>query len=222
MTGGMVRGIDRLPLMRRSACIALIALCALSALPTGARAEPGVFARLYWSSWMTGQVQHSPADPQGLFRESDTLTGNIKAELEAIFLQRLGVSFSRQKMERAYVDPLAVCATPPCLINERAVHESLNLTLYAREVTHDQFNLFAGGGAGYVDYNYWINGASQSQGELFSNQSMGRWFAGFEYTFDRIGFRVEISRATAGKSVLGQSAELAETFRYLTLVIPLN
>ena len=142
--------------------------------------------------------------------------------LLAIFLQRLGVSFSRQKMERAYVDPLASCAAPPCVIAERALHESLNLTLYARQVTHDQFNLFAGGGAGYVDYDYRVNGVSQSPGELFSNLSLGRWFAGFEYTFDRIGFRVEISRATASKTLLDQSVDIAETFRYLSLVIPLN
>ena len=213
---------DRRPSMRLTTRFSLIAVCALLAIPAGARAEPSVFARLYWSSWMTGQVQQSPADPQGLFRESDGLTGNIKAELEAIFLQRLGVSFSRQKMEREFHDPMGVCASPPCLVNERAVHESLNLTLYARQVTHDQFNLFAGGGAGYVDYNYSIDGVSQSQGEVFSNMSLARWFAGFEYTFDRIGFRVEVSRATAGKSVLGQSADLSETFRYLTLVVPLN
>jgi hypothetical protein len=202
------------------ASLAALALCLLAA-PAYAQ-EPSVFVRLYWSSWMTGEVQHSPADPQGLFRQSDTLTGNIKSELEAIFLQHLGVSFSRQKMERHYTDPNAGCGTPPCVINEEAVHQSLNLTLYARQVAHDQFNLFAGGGAGYLDYNYGLNGVTQTQSEVYNNMSLARWFAGFEYTFQRIGFRVEVSRVTGNKAVLGQSADIAETFRYLTLVIPLN
>lgn len=209
--------------MRAHAFLLLLSLLGLALLAPSARAQdPSVLVRLYWSSWMTGEVQHSPADPLGMQREAHTLTGNIKSDAELIFLQRLGVSFSRQKMERKYFDLALTCANPPCRVDESAVHESLNLTLYGRRVTHDQFNLFAGGGAGYLDYNYAIDGIPQANGDVYSNMSLARWFAGFEYTFERIGFRVEVSRVTAGKSVPGQTADVAETFRYLTLVIPLN
>src|SRR3990172_5937052 len=115
------------PARAGAALLTLAAWAALCALPAGARAaEPDTYVRLYWSSWMTGQVQASPADPQGQMTDGATLTGNIKAELEAIFLQRVGLSFSRQKMERGYVDPGGACGAPPCFVTERALHESAN------------------------------------------------------------------------------------------------
>ena len=212
----------RLPCSLAAATALLLALAAGS---TPARAaDPDVLGRLYYSSWMTGRIQQSPADPQGQFADSNRVTGNIKSEIEAIFLQRVGLSYSRQRVERQFTDPagLTGCGTPPCRVQERALQQSLNLTLYGRAVTHNKFNLFAGGGAGTATYEFLLNEVPQTSGDLYNGLSLSRWFYGVEYTFDRIGFRLEVSNVSAHKTVLNQTARLDESFRYLTLVIPLN
>ena len=45
---------------------------------------------------------------------------------------------------------------------------------------------------------------------------------GFEYTYQRIGFRFEINRITASKTLQGETAEVEETLKSLTVFIPLN
>ncbi len=142
-----------------------------------------------------------------------------------IFLGHLGLSFSRRKLQRSFRDELGVspgCTAPPCEVSEEAVQQSLNATLYAFEMAHNQFNLFAGGGAGQVDYDLRVDGVKQSRGEVFDNLSLSRWFAGVEYSFERIGFRLEIGSSRAHKELVGQSAEIEERFRYFTVFIPLN
>lgn len=212
--------------MTSTAKTVLVALLLALALPWSARGqEPSVFVRLYYSSWMLGKVRVSPLDPQGALTETQRLTQNPKAELEAIFLGRFGISFSRQKLHRGFQDTAGVttgCATAPCVVEENAVHEAFNLTLYGRRVAHDQFNLFIGGGAGKVDYDFSSDGTRLDEAERHKEMSLSRWFAGVEYSFDRIGFRLEWSRARARKSFQDQQAELDETFQYLTVFIPLN
>lgn len=215
--------------MTLNARIALCVVSVLLALPWAAQGqEPDTFVRLYYSSWMDGEVEQSPADPQGRFTDGAALSENPQVGLEVIFLRRLGVSFARQKLLRGFQDAtgtVAGCAAPPCQIEEHALLQSVNLTLYGREVAHNQFNLFLGGGAGDLDYEYSVDGVRQTNGELYDNLSLSRWFLGIEYTFDRIGFRLEISQASASKSIPQASpatADVEGAFQYLTLVIPLN
>ena len=90
------------------------------------------------------------------------------------------------------------------------------------EVSHDQFNFFLGAGSGNGDYDYYLNGVRQDKMALFSNLATKRYFLGFEYTYQRIGFRFEINRITASKTFQGETAEVEETLNYLTVFIPLN
>jgi hypothetical protein len=204
---------------------ALLAAYTLAALPGLARAaDPGIPVRLYYSHWMDGHLKETPLDPQGQFSDLAPLHRNDKLELEAIFWQHAGLSYSRQRVEREFVVPstLLPCGAPNCAVRELSVQQSLNLTLYARAVDHNQLNLFAGGGAGKADYDQSINDVAKSGGGLFEGMALTRWFYGVDVTFQRIGFRVEVSNARASKSAPGQSVRLDETFRYLTLIIPLN
>lgn len=219
------RCLDRPP--RWTAAAALLAvtavLCAWAA-PAAAR-EPDTFGRFYYSSWMTGRVPHSPADPTGAYNAGEPLAQNPRTELEVIFLRRLGLSYSRQKLQRAFDGaPADVpgCLVAGCKVNEESVEQSFNLTLYGRQVAHDSFNLFLGGGSGYLNYKYTVDGVEQTQGDLYHGMALSRWFWGFEYTFQRMGFRVDFSRMTASKSLPGQRAELAENRTQLSFIIPLN
>ncbi|HKJ00594.1 MAG TPA: hypothetical protein VKB51_19145 [bacterium] len=208
----------------RLVLLAVLALGTLPAWPGTAHADDPVFVRLYYSSWMTGRVDRSPADPTGAF-SNEMLTQNPDVGVEAIFMRRLGLSFTRQKLLRDFSDPagsVAGCAAAPCQVSENGVQQAVNLTLYGRPVQHDQFNLFAGGGAGSLDYGYRTDGTAYPGGDLFKSLSLSRWFFGLEYTYDRIGFRIEISHASASQTIAGQKAELGAAYRYLTLVIPLN
>jgi hypothetical protein len=216
--------------MRHCASFLLLSLLLGSGLlpalgPRAAHAETDPRVRLYWSSWMTGQIAGSPADPAGSFTGSEELGQNIAAGLEAIFLNRVGVSYSRMRLQRDFSDAagaVAGCATPPCQISERGLEQSLNLTLYAWDTRGNGFNAFAGGGAGNMDYSYQVDGALQTSGELYNALSLSRWFWGIEYTYERIGFRIEISRVTAHNELSGLEARLEHDLRYLTLIIPLN
>jgi hypothetical protein len=187
--------------------------------------ESSAYYRFYYSSWMQGRVEKSPLDPSGALTDERKLTQNIKAELEVILAGHFGLSFSRQKLHRGFRDEagaIPACTAPPCSVEENAVQQSLNLTLYARAVEHDKFNLFLGGGTGSADYSYAVDGVDLSDPELHDGQSLARWFAGMEYSFERIGFRLEASTVRASKSFQGRDTELEETFQYFTVFIPLN
>lgn len=212
----------------RSILLLLLVLPSLASLPSQASAQAGdspVMFRFYYSSWMSGKVEASPADPAGVLKDEARLNQNLKSELEAIFLGHVGLSFSRLKMHRDYLDTrglTAGCAGISCFVDENAVHETFNLTLYGREVEHDKFNLFLGAGGGKADYDYSIDGARQVNDDLYKDMSVERTFAGVEYSFQRIGFRLEISRVRASKTFQGTEAVLEETFQYFTVFIPLN
>ena len=199
----------------------------LLALPMTAlaREEPSVFARFYYSSWMDGEVAKSPLDPNGVFAGSQGLEKNRKTELESIFWGRLGLSGSKFYLSRQFKDETggtSICATPPCDVIESGIFQTYNVTLYGNEVSHDQFNFFLGAGSGSGDYDYYLNGVRQDRGELFSNLTTRRFFLGFEYTYNRIGFRFEINKRSASKTFQGETAEVEETLNYLTVFIPLN
>jgi hypothetical protein len=236
MNGGMsevlrsARGSAWGRALRRAGALALPALLLVGLLPAAARAQgpsadDKVFVRLYYSEWMTGRLENTPADPAGRFAGNDTVTMNPKAALEVIFLRRIGLSYSRQKLLRDFVDPagtVAGCGGVSCRVSETGVQQSLDLTLYGRRVEHDQFNLFAGGGAGYLDYGYRANGVQQTSGDLYKSIPLARYFFGLEYTFERIGFRIEVSHTEADKTLGGVLTRVRANYRYLTLVIPLN
>lgn len=198
----------------------------LWAAPGTARAaEPETYARLYYSSWMTGRVPYSPADPDGAYQGGEPLHQNPKSELEVIFLQRLGLSYSRQKLQRTFLGAPGLvpgCLAAGCTVVEEALEQSFNATLYGRAVRHDSFNLFLGGGSGTLNYGYAVDGAEQTAGELYHGMSLSRWFWGFEYSFERMGFRVDFSHMSASKSLPGASAQLAENRSQISFFIPLN
>lgn len=190
-----------------------------------AQEDPSVFFRFYYSSWMDGEVAKSPLDPNGVFTGDQGLKKNRKTELELIFWGRVGLSGSRYYLNRQFTDQTggtAICATPPCDVTENGIFQTYNLTLYGSDVSHDQFNFFAGAGSGNGNYEYYLDGVLQDKGGLFTNLSTKRYFVGFQYTYQRIGFRFEINRITASKTFQGETAEVEETLKYLTVFIPLN
>lgn len=194
-------------------------------MTAGAQEDPAVFFRFYFSSWMDGEVAKSPLDPNGAFTEDQALNENRKAEIEMIFWGRVGLSGSKYYLSRQFTDETggtAICASPPCEVIESGIFQTVNVTLYGSAVSKDQFNFFVGAGAGKGDYDYFLNGGRQDKGELFSNMATKRVFVGFEYTFNRIGFRIEINKITASKTFGGETAELEETLKYFTVYIPLN
>lgn len=206
---------------------ALLCVLLLGALPDSARArhnQKNVWYRLYYSHWMTGEILESPADTAGAYQDEFGLTQNIQTQFEMIFLRHVGLSYSRLRMNRKYDDAAGAitgCATPPCAVEESALHQMLNLTLYAREVDYGKFNLFVGGGSGGVDYQWSVDGVRQENEDLHKNMGVSRTFVGFEYSFERIGFRVEFSRIRAFKEFQGQESIMEESFQYLTVFIPL-
>jgi len=190
-----------------------------------AQEDASVFVRFYYSNWMDGEMAKSPLDPNGAFTGDQAVNGNRKAEIELIFWQHVGLSGSKYYLSRHFSDQTgdtAICTTPPCDVIESGIFQTYNLTLYANAVSHGQFNFFAGAGKGSGDYDYFLNGMRQDKGELFSSMATKRYFLGIEYTYDRIGFRVEINRLSASKTFGGETAEIEETMRYLTVFIPLN
>lgn len=205
--------------------LALLLAGFLSPRAVFAQENSSVLVRFYYSSWMDGKVDKSPLDPTGFFAADKTLAGNAKSELELIFFQHLGVSYSRQKLRRAFVDEFgnsAICAAPPCFVQESGDFKTINFTLYAFEAGGDSFNLFIGGGSGSGDYFLDLNGQPQAPREVFKDLSVTRAFSGLEYAFERIGFRIEFSKLRAEKSVGIETAEIEESRQHLIVFIPFN
>ena len=198
---------------------AILMLCLLGAAPSLAQnrngGEPSVFMRFYYSHWLDGKVLGSPFDPAGAY-EGEVVDTSTKGALEMVVFGHFGLSYSRQKIHREFIDSSSQ------FVDENSLQRSYNLTLYGKRVRHDQFNYFLGGGLGRSNYLYSVNGISLQNADLHTDMSSRRWFAGVEYSFDRIGFRVEFGDTEAERTFGGQTARLDQSFRYLTVFIPLN
>lgn len=202
-----MRGMARL--------LPLIVLGLVCLPPAAGAAEPPVLFRFYYSTWLQGTVEKSPADPTGAYSKEGPRPAT-KGDLEMIAWGHVGLSYSRQIVRRRFE------TAPGQMLEEFSLQETYNLTLYARHSTHDAFNLFAGGGAGQADYQYKLNGVRQDDPALDKHLPIQRWFAGVEYTFDRIGVRVEYIRVQGSHEAGGRKDELAQRFGYLSLYIPFN
>ncbi len=203
---------------------AVLVLPALFGWQDTARAQ-GTLFRFYYSNWGEGLMLLSPADPTGAFEE-ERVDDASRGELEAIFFRRIGLSFSRDKSRREFTDSggtLPDCAAPPCAVIEETVSTSYNLTAYMGQVEPNGLNAFIGGGVGQVDYAYSINGVVLENPDLHNMMDLTRTFVGFEYEFERVGFRVEMIELKANKSDgAGNSAEMHQRYQFLTIFIPFN
>jgi hypothetical protein len=99
-----------------------------------------------------------------------------------------------------------------------------NLTLYLREAGHDRFNLYAGGGSGALDaYRWSVDGVRQDDPLRHRNMPLTRAFGGVDYTFERIGFRLEYSQVDADKKSAGLGTDrMRQTYRQFIVFIPFN
>ncbi|MBI4081323.1 MAG: hypothetical protein HY423_01805 [Candidatus Lambdaproteobacteria bacterium] len=194
---------------------ALLLLLLLLATSTPA-AEQGTLYRIYYAPLVQGTVAESPLDPDGAYKAKPVSDGP-KAAIEALFFRRLGLSGTRQTMSRKFTDSAGLER------EETAVHLSLDLTLYAVESRHNGFNAFLGTGQGIVEsYKFKIDGIRQDDSSLYRNIAMTRLFAGIEYTFDRVGVRLEGAQIQARKEKAAGKAVLDERLYNLTFYIPLN
>ncbi|MDH4224406.1 MAG: hypothetical protein OEW12_02025 [Deltaproteobacteria bacterium] len=186
---------------------------------TGPRAvyakEPSHLVRLYYSPAYKASAAFTPADPSGAYK-GEKVDVATKGEFELILFRRLGLSATRQPFSRAYVD------TQNRKVEEKGTQLSMGLTVYLLESGHDSFNLFGGYGKGVVEnYEYAVAGARQDT-PFMKNIPLERVFGGVEYTFTRLGIRLEAARITASKSEPGQTAKLDMLVQNLSFYIPFN
>lgn len=207
--------------MKRGVLPLLLIAAALLAVPGPARAQddgapPAALFRIYYSPYFAGTVERSPADPDGDFTDEPPDLAH-KVELEAILWGHLGLSVGRTPFYRKFQDDQGR------LVDEHAEERYANLTLYARRSAHNQFNLFLGAGQGTIaEYRVKGDGQRTDQAPLHRDLDLQRQFAGVEYTFDRLGVRLEAVRTHAENEEAGRKTELDRTMQYLTFYIPLN
>lgn len=170
--------------------------------------------RYSYSHWVTAEVTKSPFDPNGNYASKPPLQAR-KSEVELIFFQRVGLSQSWMKTLRGDT-------TGGVGWEETTLQEASNLTLYAFPSRHNDINFHLGLGVGRVQYDYQVDGVSQVVKGLNDKLSLKRRFLGFEYTFERLGLRIEFVRVRAENSQGGQTVQLHQNFRFFTLYIPFN
>lgn len=194
--------------------ILVLSLLLLTAMT--ASAEGNVMWRFYYGQAFHSELPSTPTDPDG--EEQTTQPKQVgKGELELILWLRAGINLSREVVLREFD------VTPTITATEEWLQYVGSLTLYALPVEHNSFNLFAGFGNGYVEsYKLRLNGSMQTRPSAHKGINLHRTFGGVEYTWERIGFRIEVSRMTGEKTADGIDAKLDQTHQYLTLVIPLN
>ena len=201
----------------RALRLSLLVLCLLPLTAAMVQARgSSLMWRFYYGQAFHSELAATPSDPDG--DEADTQPKQVgKGELELILWQRAGINLSREVVLREFD------AAPGLTATEEWLQYLGSLTLYALPVEHNSFNLFAGIGNGYVEkYTLRLNGTMQTVPAAHKSMNLHRTFGGVEYTWERIGFRLEIARMTGEKTADGIDAELDQTHQYLTLVIPLN
>ncbi|MCH8842550.1 MAG: hypothetical protein IID61_06170 [SAR324 cluster bacterium] len=180
--------------------------------------EPSAYFRLYYAPYFTGTVEQSPADPDGDYsgKEADRA---YKVDVELILFKFIGISATRIPFHRKFEN------ADGQIVDESAEQRAVNLTLYATASRHNSWNLFIGGGLGSID-EYRIKVDRKRVGRkdpLFRDYKYQRTFAGVEYTFDRLGIRLEFTRESAERETNdGRKARLKQTFQYITFYIPFN
>ncbi|HUJ76283.1 MAG TPA: hypothetical protein VL359_15580 [bacterium] len=184
--------------------------CAVQAQSTGP------LLRLYYGADTVGTISKSPQDPRGDYTGSKVNQDNL-TELELILAQRVGISAGQQYVVRSFLDSAGNA------LDENWYQTFYCLTLYLREVQHDRFNVFLGAGAGTVErYQASVNGQTQPSASADREIPLQRVFGGVEYTFDRIGFRLEVAETDAEQSSGGQKVQLNQTYQTLLVYIPFN
>lgn len=178
--------------------------------------DSSVLWRFYYSHAVNSEIERSPADPDGDFITTAPKTAD-KGVLEMILFRRAGISVTRQTVLRELDLTSGLEAT------EDWTQYMASLTLYAFEVKHNSFNIFIGAGAGAVErYNLRIGGQTQPVPGIHKNMPLTTQFGGLEYSFERIGLRLEIARVNAEKSSDTATAEIDQIYQFVTILIPLN
>lgn len=203
--------------MRAAITGTLWGLAALALLATGASAQDAShLVRLYVSPANQGQVRETPADPDAELAEEAVPLAR-KADLELILWRRLGLSVTRQSVVRRFE------LSDGREVKDRSVSTAYNLTLYALQSRHNAFNLFLGGGTGAVEeYEARVDGEPLNLEPFDRGLPLRRAFAGIEYTFRRLGVRLEVVREQAHREKDDREADLNQTLQYLTFYIPFN
>ncbi|MFI5399742.1 MAG: hypothetical protein ACHQZQ_01655 [SAR324 cluster bacterium] len=193
----------------------MMALLAGTAHAQQGDADAALRLRLYVDALTVGSIDKTPADPDGRF--SGSSFGSDSATLEAILYGHIGLSISQQYEYRKYTNQAGLDT------QENWVNTYYSLTGYLRSAGHDRANGFLGYSAGTVDrYTEKSNGTPVAPFNPARNLPLTRLFAGVEYTFERIGFRVEWVQSEASAKVSGQKANLDQTLQVLSAYIPFN
>jgi len=202
----------------RGPFVTVLWFCASLLLAAGPSlaAEPQHLVRLYYAPSFTGVVNLSPADPNGAYTAEKVDRANM-GEFEVMLWRRLGLSAMRHSFAREYTN------RQNQNIWEYGVSLSLNATVYLARSEHDAWNLFAGYGEGVVEqYHYRVAGQDMTDPSLHRNIPLVRRFYGVEFTFHRIGFRLEANELLARHRVNGQNVVLNQRYQQLILYIPFN
>jgi hypothetical protein len=187
-------------------------LCAGSAL---AQEPANIQYRIYYSPAFSSQIMETPADPDGKYSGERADLAH-KVEIELILFRYIGVSAARIPFYRQFQNKAGE------QIDEYAEERMYSLTLYATEARHNSYNVLIGTGLGDIpEYRIKVDGVRQDD-PLNRNLALRRNFIGVEYTFDRLGVRLEFDQITASNEAGGQKARLRQTFQFLTFYIPLN
>jgi hypothetical protein len=200
------------------ACVFAAALAAALVFAPGrpgAQEPPRFQFRLYYSPLFSSHIEKTPFDGSGRYDAEPADTAQ-KIEAEIIMFRYFGVSAARIPF---YRDFKADGET----VNEHAEEQFFSIALYATEVRHDSWNVFIGTGWGEVaQYQFKVDGVRQDTAPLHRNIPLTRLYGGLEYTWERLGVRLEYNRITGENESEGQKAKLDQTFQYLTFFIPFN
>ncbi|MDH4247051.1 MAG: hypothetical protein OEW39_04470 [Deltaproteobacteria bacterium] len=181
------------------------------AAPAGA--ESNALVRFYYSNWISGSVTRSPFDPVG-GHEGEPLQPLVKGEAEIILFKRVGISYTRQKVGRNFEEG-------GLEVEEYSLQTFSNLTLYLMASSHNAFNLFGGAGGGQGDYRLYLN-RFEKVDPLYENIPLFRRFVGMEYTLERIGFRLELTRIEGAKLDGSRQVSMDQRLGYFSVYIPFN
>jgi hypothetical protein len=197
------------------------ALAALATLICGsalvqAQEPPNFQYRLHYSPAFTSHIDKTPFDTTGKYGDEPADMAN-KIEAEVVMFRYFGLSVARIPFYRQFK------ADGGQSVDEHGNENLYSVTLYATQVQHDSWNLFIGTGWGSIpEYRIKIDGERVDTAPLDRNLQLRRVHGGIEYTWDRLGVRLEVNRITAREKSGGQKAELDQVFQYLTFFIPFN
>ena len=206
--------VQSMSLIDRRYFLALALMC--GAATAWAEMPPDVQVRLHYSPAFSSQIARTPADPDGKYSSEKADLAN-KVEFELILFRYFGVSAARIPFYRHFID------NDGQRVDEHAEEVMYSATLYATESRHNSWNVFIGTGWGEIaEYRIKVDGEREDKGPLHRHMPLRRNFIGAEYTFDRLGVRLEANQISADKSSGGEKAELEQQFVFLTFYIPFN